>query len=180
MKTLFQVAPRRRKAGLTLLLASALTGPSVPTHGETDGCTSFAWPLAIEREWFTTANLPSYASGSSLSAFPQSFALKLIPVQDAEFPARPEKPATHGWGGFILLASPGKPGLYQITLSENAWIDVIQAGGRLAAQAHTGRPDCTAMRKSVRFELGAAPVTLQLSGSPNDTAKIAIRRVSED
>ena len=50
----------------------------------------------------------------------------------------------------------------------------------MAAQAHTGRPDCTTVRKSVRFNLGAAPVTLQLSGAPNDTAKIAIRKVSED
>jgi hypothetical protein len=35
------------------------------------------------------------------------------------------------------------------------------------------------MRKSVRFELNAAPVTLQLSGNPSEMAKIAIRKVFE-
>ena len=181
MKKRFQLAPRRRNASLATLLAIALIGTSVSTGAEIDGCISFDWPLAMEREWLTNANLPLYASGASLPTFPEGgFVLKLIAVQDAKFPADPEKPATRGWGGFLLLPPPEKPGLYQITLSDTAWIDVIQAGVRVANQAHTGRPDCAAMRKSVRFELGTGPVTLQLSGAPNETAKIAIRRVSEN
>ena len=104
----------------------------------------------------------------------------VMSVQEVKFPSPPEKPATRGWGGFLLFPSPEKPGLYQITLSDNAWIDVIQADARVPAQAHSGRPDCAAMRKSVRFELTAAPMTLQFSGTPNDTVKVAIRKVADD
>jgi hypothetical protein len=35
--------------------------------------------------------------------------------------------------------------------------------------------DCAAIRKSVRFEVGSGPFSLQLSGIPQDTIKIAIR-----
>ncbi len=50
--------------------------------------------------------------------------------------------------------------------------NVIQGGARLAVQAHTGPRDCTAMRKSVRFELGSAAVTIQLSGATTDASRL--------
>jgi hypothetical protein len=145
MQSPFRLSLRQPRASLALLLAIAITGSSLPMRAETDGCTSFSWPLAIEREWLTNANLPSYTSGSSLPTFPDhGFALKLNPVQDAEFPFPPQKPATRGWGGFVILPPPDKPGFYQITLAENAWIDVIQAGPawliRHIPAARTARP----------------------------------------
>jgi hypothetical protein len=181
MKRRFRPAVREGKATFAILLATTLAGTAVPTHAETDGCALFDWPLAIERQWLSGADLPSVASGSSMPAFPNSgIALKLLPAQDVKYPADPEKPATSGWGGFVILPSPAKAGLYQITLSDNAWVDIIQGDVRLASQAHTGRRDCTAMRKSVRFKLDSAPVTIQLSGAMNNTLNIAVRNVGED
>jgi hypothetical protein len=181
MSTRFHAAVCRGKASLMILLTAALAGTCIPAHAEPDGCALFAWPLTIERQWLTVSDLPLYGSGSSLPAIPRKgLALELVPIQDVKFPADPEKPSTRGWGGFVVLPSPEKPGLYQITLSDNAWIDVVQGGARLASQAHTGRPDCTPLRKSVRFQLGSAPVTIQVSGVPSNALKIAVRKVSED
>lgn len=174
-------APSRRSASCALLIATALAVTCVRAHAEADGCAAFAWPLSVEREWLAASDLPSYGSGASMPAFPHNgFALKLAPVQDVTFAVDPEKPATKGWGGLVLLPTPEKPGLHQITLSESVWIDVVQGGARLASQAHTGRQDCAALRKSVRFELGSAPVTIQISGATKDAVRIAIRKVSED
>ncbi len=80
----------------------------------------------------------------------------------------------NSFGGVLTFASPSKPGVYQVTLSSEAWIDVIQNGKSLKSTAHSGKHDCPGVRKSVRFELQAAPVTVQLSDVPSDTIKIAI------
>jgi hypothetical protein len=174
-------APLRYKLSHTLLIATALAVTCVRAHAEGDGCASFTWPLVVERQWLTASDLPSYKSGASLPAFPRNgFALKLAPIQDVTFAADPEKPAKNGWGGLVLLPPPENPGLHQITLSENGWVDILQGGARLASLAHTGRQDCAGLRKSVRFELGSAPVTVQISGAMNDTINIAIRQASED
>lgn len=172
---------RRYGVVLTILLAAALAGTGArQTQAQTDGCALFDWPVAIEREWFASPDLPSYVSGSSLPAFPQQgFTLALASAQEVTFPVAPEKPAESGWSGFVLLPQSGSPGMYQITLSDNGWIDVVQGGARLASRAHTGRKDCAALRKSVRFELASGPVTIQISGVPGKTLKIAVRKVAE-
>jgi hypothetical protein len=180
MTKLFDAHVRKGAARLAILLAIALAGPAAPSRAEVDGCASFDWPLTIEKEWFAVPGLPSYASGSTLSASPVAgFTLRLLPVKEVAFAVAPEKPAESGWGGIVLLPSPETPGLYQITLSDNVWIDVVQGGARLASLAHTGRKDCPSLRKSVRFEFGSGPATLQLSGAPGETLKIAVRKISE-
>jgi hypothetical protein len=67
-----------------------------------------------------------------------------------------------------------KPGIYQITLSEDAWIDVIQNGRYARSVGSTGRSDCPGLRKSLRLDLDAAPFTLQVSGVSADAIAIAI------
>ena len=47
-----------------------------------------------------------------------------------------------------------------------------------AMGAFTGRPACKAVRKSVRFELGAGPLIVQISGAPVETVKVAIREAN--
>jgi hypothetical protein len=164
-----------------ILLAAALTGTGATIEAQTDGCALFDWPLVIEREWLTASDLPSYESGSLLPAFPTAgFILELLPAQHVKFAVMPDARTQSGRGGTVLLPSPEKRGIYQITLSDDAWIDLVQGGARLASRAHTGRKDCLVLRKSVRFELGREPVTLQLSGASSSSMRVAIVKVSEE
>ena len=65
-------------------------------------------------------------------------------------------------------------GLYQITLSDDAWIDVLQGQARLKSVAFTGQRDCPGARKSVRFDVGSAAVTIQISNAPAAAINLAI------
>jgi hypothetical protein len=66
-----------------------------------------------------------------------------------------------------------------VTLSVHAWIDVVQNGAPLEAIGHTGSEGCEAMRKSVRFEIGSGPFSIQLNGIPADTLKFTIRPAAD-
>ena len=73
--------------------------------------------------------------------------------------------------------APERPGAYQVTLSGEGWIDLVQNSAALDSTDHSGAKNCPGLRKSVRFKVGAAPVTLQISGSPTNSIKIATRPV---
>jgi hypothetical protein len=90
----------------------------------------------------------------------------------------PERePKTQCWfGGALRLPALEKAGSYQVTLSEEAWIDIVQDGRYARSIGSTGRSDCTGLRKSVRFELSAAPFVVQLSGVAAQTVIVAISR----
>lgn len=85
------------------------------------------------------------------------------------------KPRTEqSHGGMLRLPAMPKAGIYQITLSDDAWIDVIQNGRYARSVGSTGRGDCPGVRKSVRLDLDASPVVLQLSGVAPDTIAVTI------
>jgi hypothetical protein len=67
-----------------------------------------------------------------------------------------------------------KPGIYQVTLSEDAWIDIVQDNRYARSVGSTGRGDCPGLRKSVRLDLDAAPFVLQISGVVADKVVVAI------
>lgn len=132
-----------------------------------DGCNKFAWPLDKERAALAAADKQPAKAGDTLAAWPTAaLALTLRPGPEADFVMPPErKPKADTWyGGVVRLPAPGKPGLYQIALSDEAWVDVLQNGRYLHSVSHSGRADCPGLRKVVRFELSAAPVVLQMSG----------------
>ena len=79
--------------------------------------------------------------------------------------------------GMVRLPALAKPGIYQITLSDDAWIDVIQSGRYARSVGSTGRGDCPGVRKSVRLDLDASPVVLQVSGVSPDAITITIGAV---
>jgi hypothetical protein len=74
----------------------------------------------------------------------------------------------------VRVPALAKPGIYQITLSDDAWIDVIQNGRYARSVGSTGRSDCPGVRKSVRLDLDASPVVLQVSGVTPETIAITI------
>jgi hypothetical protein len=95
---------------------------------------------------------------------------------EAAFAKPPErKPQAERWfGGAIRFPGLEKPGIYQVTLSEEAWIDAVQDDRYARSVGSTGRSDCPGLRKSVRLDLGAAPFVLQIGGVTSDSIAVAI------
>lgn len=95
-------------------------------------------------------------------------------LRDALTERKPKAP--YWFGGIIQLPAIAKPGLYQVTLSDEAWIDVVQNGPYARSIGSTGRSDCPGLRKSVRFELDAGPIVVQLSGVMAEKIVVVINR----
>jgi len=160
------------------LCALLLLGNTLAEAQGPPACDQFAWPLAQERAWFAAADIAVLQSGSTAPAFPdKALVLDLRPTDSVAFPLPPggKAKAPNTFGGAISFAGIPTAGLYQVTLSDEGWIDVIQDGRALHAEAHTGKRDCPGVRKSVRFHLSAAPTVIQLSGVAAATIRIAIR-----
>jgi hypothetical protein len=150
------------------------TKPAADAMG--GGCDSFKWPLDKERAAFADANLEKAASGAARGPLKeQFFVLALVPANDIAFTVQPGKKKDDGFGGLVAFYPPEKPGVYQVTLSSEGWIDLVQEGKALDSADHSGAKKCPGLRKSVRFMIGAAPVMLQISGAPAGSIKIGIR-----
>ena len=54
-------------------------------------------------------------------------------------------------------------GVYQITVSDPVWIDVVQNGKVLKSDSFTGQEGGPGVRKSVRFNLDVGPMLIELS-----------------
>ena len=161
------------RSPLIALALLALPGPAAAD----DGCEKFAWSLARERAAFAAADKTTVPAGETLAALPAgALVIRLQPAAQAAFEMPPErKPRTEQWhGGMVRLPALPKPGIYQITLSDDAWIDVIQNGRYARSVGSAGRSDCPGVRKRERLDLDAAPVVLEVSGVAADTIAITI------
>jgi hypothetical protein len=163
-----------------LLVLFALSVSATPALAqEPVGCDKFRWPLDKERATLTGSDLPKLASGSRVN-WPLPFAtiVMLLPFTDAKLPLPPERApkSNNSFAGFIDLAAPARSGAYKITLSSEGWIDVVQDGRRLKSITATGATGCDGVRKSVKFELAAAPLTVQFSGIEASSVGVAISR----
>jgi hypothetical protein len=142
-----------------------------------DGCGKFAWSLAREQALFAATDKPNVKVGETLAGLPKTaIVLHLQSNAEAAFAMPPErKPKSEHWfGGMLRLPALDKPGIYQVTLSEEAWIDAVQDGRYARSVGSTGRSDCPTLRKSVRLDLSAAPLVLQFSGVTSVSVVIAI------
>lgn len=166
-----------RHLGVVAILAMQV---ATGAHGaETGGCASFAWPLDTELAWMAASDPAAAESGATFPAPPEkAIDLKLQPTADVKFLAKPSGRAKSDgaatFAGLVTFDAAAKPGIYQVTLSAPGWIDVVQNGATLKPTAHSGKSDCPAMRKSVRFEIGSGPFTLQLSNVSTGSIKVAI------
>lgn len=140
-----------------------------------DGCGKFAWPLTRERTLLASANKAAVKAGDTLPALPPAaFALQLQLGAEAKFTMPPErKPKVEKWfGGVVHFPVLPKAGVYQVTLTDEAWVDIVQDGRYARSVGSTGRSDCPGLRKSVRLELTATPFTLQVSGVSVETIAV--------
>jgi hypothetical protein len=161
------------RAGLAALALGAVALPALAA--ESDACASFKWPLDRERAALTAPDLPTLASGNAYPAIASAVSLALSPqdaVAYAVKPARAPK-SNPAYGGQLVLAD-GPGGLLQVTLSDDAWVDLVQDGKVLRSTAFSGKAGCPGVRKSVRFTTGPGPVTISISDSPSATIRLDI------
>ncbi|MBO4227633.1 hypothetical protein [Bradyrhizobium neotropicale] len=155
-----------------LLLGSA---PALAAE-EPSGCDKFKWPIDRERAALTAPDRAKLTSGNEFAALPASgFTLTLVAPADAKLPTPPERAPKDGtFAGFTSFKNAPKAGLYTISLSSGAWLDVVQDGHFLKPKAFSGATDCDGIRKTVKFELSASPFVLQISGAKENSISVAI------
>ena len=152
------------RPALWLLAASLAGAPGLAAADEPSGCGAFKWPLDRERAALADAKKPAVANGGAL-AFDAAATLKLKPLADAGLPQAPERApkSPQSYAGYFELGTPAKAGTYKVTISSEGWIDVIDDGHFVHPTGFSGAVGCDWARKSVKFNLSARPVAIQLS-----------------
>jgi hypothetical protein len=161
---------------LAAVLLSLVVAPALAAE-EPHGCDKFKWPVERERALLTGPDAIQVMSGTDLGAPPATaVTLALAPLADAKLPMAPERPPKDpaSFAGFVRIAVLPHPGSYLITLTSDAWIDAIQDGSYHKPAAFSGVLDCPGIRKSVKFDLDAGPLTVQLSRLPTAAATFTI------
>jgi hypothetical protein len=165
------------KSLILVVVSCAMAGSAFAQ--EPVGCDKFKWPLDKERATLNGTDLPKVASGDHVT-FPIPFGtiVALVPFADAKLPTPPERTpkSPDTFAGFFQAPAPKEPGSYKITLSAEGWIDVAQSGSTVKSTAFSGALGCEGIRKSVKFDLAAAPFTVEFSSVKADEIKIVISK----
>jgi hypothetical protein len=160
------------------VLAALLLLSAAPTWAaeEPSGCDKFKWNIDHERAALTAPDRAKLASGAELAALPSTgMIMALTAPADAKLPTPPERAPKEGtFAGFASVKAAPKAGLYTISLSAGAWVDVVQDGHFLKPKAFSGATDCDGIRKTMKYELSASPLVLQISGTKDNSISIAI------
>ena len=143
---------------------------------EPSGCDKFKWNIDHARAALTAPDRVKLNSGSELAALPASgVTIALVTPADAKLPTPPERAPKDGtFAGFTKLTAAPKAGIYTISLSAGAWIDVVQDGHFLKPKEFSGATDCDGIRKTMKYQIGASPFVLQISGAREDSVSVAI------
>ena len=143
---------------------------------EPSGCDKFKWNIDHERAMLTAPDRTKLASGAELAALPSTgITLGLRAPADAKLPSPPERAPKEGtFAGFATLKSAPKAGIYTVSLSAGGWVDVVQDGHFIKPKAFSGATDCDGIRKTMKYEISASPLVLQVSGAKEDSISIAI------
>ena len=162
-----------------LLLAASLVLVSAPAFAaeEPSGCDKFKWPIDHARAALTAPDRAKLASGTEQAALPSTgITLALVTPGDAKLPTPPERAPKDGtFAGFTSFKTAPKAGLYTISLSAGAWVDVVQDGHFLKPKAFSGATDCDGIRKTMKYELSASPFVLQVTGARENSISVAIQ-----
>jgi hypothetical protein len=160
-----------------LFIAFVLLG-AVPAWAaeEPSGCDKFKWNIDHERAALTAPDRIKLASGGDVAALPSTgMTLRLSAPAEARLPTPPERAPKDGtFAGFTSFKAPPKAGIYTVSLSAGAWVDLVQDGHALKPKAFSGATDCDGIRKTMKYEISASPFVLQVSGTKENSISIAI------
>ena len=158
-----------------LLAVLLISATSAFAAEEPSGCDKFKWPIERDRAALTAPDRAKLASGAEQAALPPSaITLGLVTPQQAKLPSPPERAPKEGtFAGFTSIKT-AKAGLYTVSLSAGAWVDVVQDGHFLKPVAFSGATDCDGIRKTMKYELSEKPLVLQISGARDSSLSISI------
>src|ERR1700743_1043523 len=165
------VLPIGQVAVLVLLGAAPAFAAEEPS-----GCDKFKWPIEHERALLTAPDRVKLASGAELSAIPVTgMTMTLGAPAEAKLPTPPERAPKDGtFAGFASFKAAPRPGIYTISLSAGAWIDVVQDGHDLKPKGFSGATDCDGIRKTMKYDISVRPFVLQISGARDNAVSVAI------
>ncbi|MEW6435677.1 MAG: hypothetical protein AB1508_00740 [Pseudomonadota bacterium] len=157
-----------RSFALSLMLAATPALAAEPL-----GCGHFKWSL--DHEKILLAKPTAIASGGA-ATLGTGENLTLASQNAAKLPQGPSRPPKfpNSYAGFVTLAAPASAGTYRVTLTHGAWIDVVQDGHLLKPTDHTGAIGCDGLAKSVKFNLTAAPFTVEITSSIAPTITLVV------
>ena len=140
------------------------------------GCDAGKWPLSAVQVRFG-ATLPALASGDALPALGASVLVNLSAQGDVAFPHAPGRTskANPAYAAIIKLG-PEPAATYQITVSDGAWVDLIENGELVKQSGYVRRKDCPGVDKSIRFKTNGGPLAIQISGAYAKTIKVEAAR----
>ncbi len=155
----------RKKLSLALtigLLPLVIALATMARAEEPVGCDKFKWPILREQAALAAAEGKNAAADGVVAAG----AAIVVPLRDVDktsFVQPPQRaPTEKTYGAVLKLAAPSA-GIYTLSLSAGAWIDVIQDGAALKPLAFSGAQDCPHIRKSLKFQLAPQEATIQIS-----------------
>jgi len=158
-----------------LAAIALVVAPGLAQAQEGSGCNAFKWPLDRERAALVRTDKASLPNGGAVP-YDAAITLQLQPFSSAGLPKAPERApkSPSAFAGHFTLAAPAKAGAYRITISSGGWVDVLDGGGYLHPIAFTGAKDCEGARKSMKFDLPARPLALQVSGVSGDQISVVV------
>ena len=109
---------------VAISLFAIVAGTSVAMADDA-GCAAFKWPVTREQSLFPAA--PAAQLGASI-ALGEAADLALEPVDTISFTVPPERAPAAGTFGATASVTVPPEGELQITLSGEAWVDVVQEG----------------------------------------------------
>jgi hypothetical protein len=155
----------------TIICIAAFLSSSGIALADNPGCEAFKWPVTREQALFQSA--PEVQPGVAL-AVGEAVDLRLAAIDTISFAVPPARtPVAGTFGGTASVIVPPE-GLLQVSLSGEAWVDVVQGGHATRAIGYSGVKTCQGIRKSVRFKLTAGPAILQFSGASRPDIKVAV------
>lgn len=137
------------------------------------GCDHFKWSLDHEKELL--AKSAAIASGDAAS-IATGENLALTPQNGAKLPHKPSRSPRfpNSYAGYVTFVAPSKAGLYRVTVTHGAWVDVVQDGHLLKPSDHTGAKGCEGLAKSMKFNLAATPFAIEISSSTAPSVALVV------
>ena len=156
------------------VLASLVLWSSQASAQDSASCAKFKWSIAREQTAFAAAGLPAIASGQPLPASGASISLQPQASVTFEKPPARKPKVDPAYAAVLTLPPVAAAATYEVTLSDEAWIDVLQDGQDIRSSGFSGQPDCPGVRKSVKFALQPGPATVQISGASVQAIKLDV------
>ncbi len=140
------------------------------------GCDAGKWPLSAIQTRFS-GTLPALASGDALPALGAPVLVNLSAQGDVTFLHAPGRAAKANPAYAALIKLGAEPAAtYQVTVSEGAWVDMVENGELVRQSGYVRRKDCPGVDKSIRFKSDGGALTIQISGAYAKTIKVEAAR----